>query len=91
MTVPANYILLQNYPNPFNSKTLLSYSLVQPAWVVLSVYNVLGQREIILFEGFLNAGEYSTIWDASVFSSGVYLAKLEVGGYSKTIKMVLIK
>jgi parallel beta-helix repeat protein len=91
VSLPERFFLLQNYPNPFNSQTLLNYSLMQHAWVTLSVYNVLGQREVILFEGFLNAGEYSTIWGASVFPSGIYLAKLEVGGYSKTIKMVLIK
>ena len=43
-TVPAELILAQNYPNPFNPSTTIQYSLPKSAHVLISVYNVLGQR-----------------------------------------------
>ncbi len=90
-TVPKDFVLFQNYPNPFNSVTVLRYSLPRSGIASLSIYNVLGQRVATLVDGFTEAGEHGVVWDASGFSSGIYLARLEVGAHSRTIKMVLLQ
>jgi len=90
-SLPKDFVLLQNYPNPFNSGTRLRYNLPKPGFVRLYIYNVLGQQLKVLVEGHREAGAHSIVWDASGFPSGIYFARLEVGGYSKTIKMVLLK
>ena len=91
VSVPEEFMLLQNYPNPFNSETILSFHLPMSEFVNFHIYNVLGQRLQILVEEFREAGEHSLIWDASDLSSGIYFARLEAGGRSRTIKMVLLR
>ena len=89
--VPFRFALAQNYPNPFNATTTLTYNLDQADNVTLTLYNILGQRVEILFEGFQQAGEHAVTWDASDYPSSVYLARLEAGARSENVKMVLLK
>jgi hypothetical protein len=89
--IPFTFTYSQNYPNPFNSSTTISFTLNQPGIVTLSVYNIQGQRIAELFRGIRQAGEHSITWDASDYPSGIYFARLEAGGSSKTAKMVLLK
>jgi hypothetical protein len=89
--LPVKTSLLQNYPNPFNAATVLHYGLSQAGQISISIYNVLGQRVMILYEGIQQAGEHKLIWDASAFPSGVYFARLEVGERSESVKMVLLR
>jgi len=83
--------LWQNSPNPFNPTTTIGYSLKESCAISLSVYSLLGQRVATVFEAVQEAGEHSVTWDASVFPSGVYFARLEAGGRSENVKMVLLK
>jgi len=39
----------------------------------------------------LNAGSHEMKWDASRFSSGIYICRLEAGNYTKSIKLLLMK
>ncbi|UCE66643.1 MAG: T9SS type A sorting domain-containing protein [Candidatus Zixiibacteriota bacterium] len=87
---PASFSL-SNHPNPFNSSTTISFTLSEAGMVNLSVYNIQGQRIAELFQGMREAGEHAISWDASDYPSGVYFARLEAGGSSKTAKMVLLK
>jgi hypothetical protein len=88
---PDRLLLMQNCPNPFNATTIIRYTLPQEGDVGLSIYNILGQRVAILFEGFQQAGEHAVIWGASDYASGVYFARLETAEKSTHIKMVLLK
>jgi hypothetical protein len=89
--VPDRIGYLRAYPNPFNATTTIEYGLTESSYFTLSVYNLLGQRIAIIFEGIQDAGEHSITWDASAFPSGVYFARLEAGGRSKTVKIVLLR
>jgi hypothetical protein len=59
--------------------------------IKLSIYNIQGQLISGLFQGNREAGEHSVAWNASGYPSGVYFARLEAGGSSRTAKMVLLK
>ena len=60
--------------------------------VELSVYNLLGQKVATLVDKKQQAGSYEVEWDASGFSSGVYLYKLKTsGGFEKVKKLILLK
>jgi hypothetical protein len=83
--------LLSGYPNPFNKNAVIRYALAEPGHVNLSIYNLLGQHVVTLFDGPRDAGEYQLIWDASDFPSGVYFARLETGEFRETVKLVLLK
>ena len=89
--VPENFVLSQNYPNPFNPSTTLQYSISKSSHVVLEVFNVLGQSVVRLVDEQLAPGTYTSTFNASNLSSGVYLYRLKAGDYVQTLKMVLMK
>ncbi|MGA9365529.1 MAG: T9SS type A sorting domain-containing protein [Bacteroidota bacterium] len=89
--IPTAYALSQNYPNPFNPATTVSYSLPQNTYVVLKVYNLLGQEMATLVDKEMPAGTHSVVWNAQDAPSGVYLYKITAGNYTKMSKMVLMK
>jgi len=90
--IPDQFILQQNYPNPFNPKTVISYQLPTLSQVELSIYNILGQKVATLVSEKQPIGMYKVEWDASAYSSGIYLYKLTTdNGFSKTKKLVLLK
>ncbi len=89
--LPDRISYLRSYPNPFNASTTLKYNLLQSSGVTIEIYNIIGRRVATIYEGFQDAGEHSVVWDASAFPSGVYFARLEAGGQSENIKLVLLK
>jgi hypothetical protein len=96
--VPDRFALDQNYPNPFNPITTMRYQLAEASTVSLRVYNALGQEvRTLLMDARKPAGVHTMTWDAKdhaghAVSSGVYLYRLTTSsGYSKTMKMTLLK
>jgi plastocyanin len=89
--VPKLFSLGQNYPNPFNPVTNIMVEVPKSSFVKLTVYNLLGSEVELLINQHLNAGSYSVDWDASRYSSGVYIYKMETAEFSDTKKMILVK
>lgn len=89
--LPREFALIQNYPNPFNASTTIKFELPRGAEVDLSIYNLLGQRVAVVFEGAKPAGYHSITWNSGDMPSGVYFARLESETESRNIKMVLLK
>ena len=85
------YSLKQNFPNPFNPSTKIIYSLSEAGFVQLKVYNILGVEVATLVNEYKYSGNYSSDFDASKLSSGVYLYKLSVNNFNQTRKMILEK
>jgi len=88
---PNRVSLDPNYPNPFNPATSIRYRLDAASEVRLAVYDVTGRLVRVLEEGMRSAGEHEVRFDGAGLSSGVYLYRLEGGGFSETRKMSLIK
>ena len=94
--LPTEFALAQNYPNPFNPNTTLRYSLIQPARLTLSIYDLRGREIARLVDGWQDLGHYEIVWDGrdrfgSRASSGIYFAAYRVEGKIYTRKMVLMK
>ncbi len=94
---PTAYQLCQNFPNPFNPSTNIIVCVPSACFVVVRVYNVLGQLVRTLNDGNLNTGQYLFEWDGKnenqrVMSSGIYYCRMEVPGiHSYAIKMLLLR
>ena len=89
--IPESVKLNPNYPNPFNPATTISFELKEESEVLLSIWNIVGQRVVTLVDGMREAGEHTETWNASEMPSGIYIAQLEVGGQVFIRKMTLIK
>lgn len=83
--------LTQNYPNPFNPSTKIRFSLAEPGFTTLSVYDTNGRLVSSLVNEYKSVGSHSVNFDASGLSSGVYIYTLTSEYSSDTKKMLLIK
>lgn len=86
-TIITTEFQLYNYPNPFNAQTKIGFTISSEALVNLSVYNILGQQEIVLVNEKLCSGNHEFVWNANNYSSGVYLVRINVI-YEKNNKVV---
>ncbi|MCL5028731.1 MAG: T9SS type A sorting domain-containing protein [Bacteroidetes bacterium] len=87
----TNYFEDQNYPNPFNPSTNIRYELPQSSFVTLKVYNILGEEVAALVNKNESAGIHEANFDASRFTSGVYIYTLNAGDFVQSKKMMLLK
>ena len=83
--------LAQNYPNPFNPKTVINYSIPQAGFVLLRIYDILGNEITTLVDEYKTAGNYFIEFDGSNFSSGIYFYRMQTGNFSNTKKLILMK
>ena len=52
---------------------------------------ILGEEVATLVSARLSAGSYSYEWDALNLASGIYLYRLEAGGFVEIKKMILVR
>ena len=71
-------VLAQNVPNPFGSNTTISYSLSEPCYIKLIIYNQIGQIVTTLVDNNMNTGEHKAIFNADNIPDGVYYYKLSM-------------
>ncbi len=81
-------------PNPTNGRATIRYGLPGPAEVTLSVYSSAGALVRTLLSGARKAGRYQVSWDTRDeqgrrAEAGVYLLRLEAGGFLATRKLVV--
>jgi hypothetical protein len=91
IALPAEFVLDQNYPNPFNPTTSINFSLAEPTFVKLAVYNLLGEVVEVLKNENMTAGSYNVTFDAASLPSGMYLYKIETAQFTSVRKMMLMK
>jgi Secretion system C-terminal sorting domain/Right handed beta helix region len=82
---------LQNYPNPFNPTTKIDYRVTTAGQVTLKVYDILGREVATLVNTNEQQGNYSTQFDGSRLSSGIYFYILKTADKTEIQKMLLMK
>ena len=93
---PMRNELLGNYPNPFNPETTIGFNITVESIVSIDIYNIRGQKMRRLFEGFVESGSHTVVWDGKddnsrELGSGVYFYRMIAGDVVETRKMVLLK
>jgi hypothetical protein len=94
--LPKDFALGQNFPNPFNPETEISYELPRQSQVVLTVFNLIGQKVNTLVNSKAMPGRHTIRWHGTDdagrrLSSGVYLYRLEAEDRIFVRKMVLLQ
>jgi len=86
------YGLGQNYPNPFNPGTTITFVLKNTEHATVTIYNVLGQEVVTLFDRTATAHTVYALWfDATNRPSGTYFYVLRSAGRHEVKKMCFVK
>lgn len=94
--LPSDFVLNQNFPNPFNPRTTIRYAVPSPDYVRVIIYNTMGQKVKVIFEGEQSPGWHTLEWDGTdetgtQVTSGLYIMELRAGnGFRQSIKMVKV-
>jgi len=86
----------QNHPNPFNPESTIWFELPRAQTIKLDVFALNGRHVASLISGQLSAGRHQATWrglddHGQSVPSGMYLYRLEAGGFYETKQMMLIK
>jgi|GEM_PF-5677409 len=87
--LPHNFSLHQNFPNPCNRQTNIIFELDELSFVELKIFDITGRKVQTLISNSLPAGRHEVSWNASNYSSGIYLCELRKNNYSLIIKIVI--
>ncbi len=91
-TQSEGYVLTPAYPNPFNPSTTFSLTVDVRQQVAVEVFNLLGQRVDVLFEGMMEEDETRTFtFDGSDLPSGIYLYRVTGSRFVATRHVTLLK
>ena len=83
--------LVQNFPNPFNAFTQIAFSLPQPDHVRIKVLDLTGKEQALLLDQYVSAGRHQVQWDASGYTSGVYILSFQSSSKRNNRKMMLVR
>ena len=86
-----SFELFPNYPNPFNPSTKIRYTISKGSDVKLSIFSILGQEVETLVDGYKPTGTYEETFNAGKLASGMYIYRLDAGGFSMSNKMLYEK
>ena len=90
--IAEEYELYQNYPNPFNPNTKIRYRLKEDEQVKLEIYNILGQRVMVVVDEYQTEGMHEAEVNGRELFSGTYIYRLQVGDkFTKAKRMTLLK
>jgi hypothetical protein len=87
----CDYALFQNYPNPFNLSTTIKFGLPEKANLSLVIYNQLGQEVTTLLSEEREAGYHTVEWNATNYSSGIYLVEMRTEKFRSVKKLMMVK
>jgi hypothetical protein len=89
--IPVTCELQQNYPNPFNPTTRINFSTERTGLVTIQVFDLLGRHVATLVDEVKPAGKHTVDFNASSFTSGLYIYRLSSGNVTIAKKMLLMK
>jgi hypothetical protein len=80
------------YPNPFSTHANIEFTMSRDGYVTLEVYNLLGERLSILFQGYLEAGvTQQVVLRADNLQRGIYLYKITSGNNTFLDRLILVR
>jgi hypothetical protein len=85
-------ITLRAFPNPFHTETNIEFELQESAYVILEVYNLVGERVATLFEGQVDAfAPHKVTLRAGSLPNGIYFYRLSDGRNTYFNKLILAR
>ncbi|TVQ08684.1 MAG: T9SS C-terminal target domain-containing protein, partial [Bacteroidetes bacterium] len=68
------------YPNPFTTQATIEFTLTENSDVTLEIYNLVGERVAVIYNGHVNAFEsHKHTFNAESLPNGIYIYRLTAG------------
>ena len=89
---PEEFHIDDPYPNPFNPVVNLDFEVPNNSLIEISIYDIRGRLvEKLVDNSFYVRGYHTIKWNASSYSSGIYLVKFVGGSQTDIKKITLVK
>ena len=59
--------------------------------ISLKIYDLSGREVVTLFKGFINKGSHRFKWDATKYSSGIYITSIKTKNSIQSKKIIFTK
>jgi parallel beta-helix repeat protein len=89
--LPTEFALLPPYPNPFNSVLVIPFTLPFQREVIITIYNILGQKVQEFTFPSLSPGAHRVVWNSGPCASGLYIIRLMTENKEFKQKVILLK
>jgi hypothetical protein len=89
--LPLDFALLPPYPNPFNSVLIIPFTIPIEKEVIITIYNILGQKVQEFTFPPLSPGVHRVVWNSGSCASGLYIIQLISSGKEFNRKALLLK
>ncbi|MEJ2594609.1 MAG: T9SS type A sorting domain-containing protein [bacterium] len=83
-----SYAISANKPNPFTNHTFFTIELKEHAELSICLFDVQGNRLMVLEENRMPPGVYNYNWNPAPFPKGIYFCKIMIDGIVETRKWV---
>jgi len=77
-------------PNPVTNTATLSYTLVQPSQVGITVYGADGRYQSTMFDQYQTTGHHTLNWKADL-PAGVYFVHMAADTDVQTVRMIIVR
>ncbi|WP_022834500.1 T9SS type A sorting domain-containing protein [Salisaeta longa] len=92
ISLNGSFTLQSPYPNPFQSQATVAFAVEQSQPVTVALYNTLGQRVQVLYQGTPAAGQTQRARLSNKgLSSGLYIVRLETPSFQSTRTVTLVR
>lgn len=89
---PQGYELTSAYPNPFSHTTTFTLTVAERQHVLVEVYNMLGHRLAVLYDGPMEDNETRTLtFEAGNLPRGIYLYRATGRDFVATGQVTLMR
>ncbi len=89
---PGSHVLSAAYPNPFNPQSNFTLAVAQDQNVTAELFNTLGQRVAVLFDGTVEADQTQTLTiDGAGLASGMYVVRVNGERFNDALTVTLLK
>ena len=88
--IPERFSIHSAYPNPFNPTLNITVGLPEPSYLIISVFNITGQRVATLAKNQFTEGYHNLTFDGSKLSSGIYIIRATVPGKMNQVRKVVL-
>ena len=87
----TGFTLLDNFPNPFNPTTSFRVQTEKQQLITIKIFNVQGELVDTIIENSIISGNNIFHWNASGYSTGIYICVVEGGKYFTSNRMLYLK